>query len=116
MKKVKFGKHGPASKGKGAPKNIDEYLAGVPEPARSTLNEMRAAIRSAVPAEATETISYRIPAFKHKGVLVWFAAFSNHCSLSLTGWVTEALKNELKAFPTPKGPIHSPTKKPLPTA
>ena len=41
-----------------------EYVAGVPEPARSTLNKIRAAIRSAVPPEATETISYRIPAFK----------------------------------------------------
>jgi uncharacterized protein YdhG (YjbR/CyaY superfamily) len=116
MKKVKFGKHGPASKGNGAPKNIDEYLAGVPEPARSTLNEMRAAIRSAVPAEATETISYRMPAFKHKGVLVWFAAFSNHCSLFPTASVIEAFKNELKGFSTSKGTIHFPTNKPLPIA
>jgi len=44
----------------------DEYLASIPEPARSTVNKLRAAIRSAVPPEATETISYRIPAFKYK--------------------------------------------------
>src|SRR6267143_1318733 len=81
MKKGKSGKRGSAAKGKGAPKSIDEYLAGVPEPARSTLNKVRAAIRSAAPREATETISYGIPAFKHKGVLIWFAAFANHCSL-----------------------------------
>ena len=54
------------------PKDIDEYLADVPEPARSTLNKIRAAIRSAAPAEATETISYKMPAFKYKGVLVCF--------------------------------------------
>jgi uncharacterized protein YdhG (YjbR/CyaY superfamily) len=77
MKKVKAGGGGSAAKGKGAPpRNIDEYLAGVAEPARGTLNKIRAAIRSAVPAEATEAISYGIPAFKHKGVVVWFAAFS----------------------------------------
>src|SRR5437899_11286914 len=87
MKKVQSGHRGPAAKGAGAPKNVDEYLAGVPEPARSTLNKLRATIRSAVPAEATETISYGIPAFKHKGVLVWFAAFSSHCSLFPTAAV-----------------------------
>ena len=108
MKKAKSGNHNSAVKGNGAPKNVDEYLAGVPEPARSTLNKIRAAIRSAVPLEATETISYRIPAFKYKGVLVWFAAFSNHCSFFPTASVVEAFKNELKGFPYRKGRFTSP--------
>jgi uncharacterized protein YdhG (YjbR/CyaY superfamily) len=116
MKKGKAGKRGSAGKGGGAPKSVDEYFASVPEPARSTLGKMRAAIRSAVPAEATETISYRMPAFKHKGVLVWFAAFSDHCSLFPTAAVIEAFKNELKGFSISKGTIHFPTDKPLPTA
>jgi uncharacterized protein YdhG (YjbR/CyaY superfamily) len=116
MKKVKSRNRGSAARGKGAPKNVDEYLARVPEPARSTLNKMRAAIRSAVPPEATETISYRTPAFKYKGVLVWFAAFSDHCSLFPTASIVEAFKNELKGFSTSKGTIHFPTDKPLPTA
>jgi len=116
MKKVKSGNHRSAAKGGAAPKNVDEYLAGVPEPARSTLNKMRVAIRSTVPPEATETISYGMPAVKHKGVLVWFAAFSNHCSLFPTASVIEAFKNELKGFSTSKGTIHFPTDKPLPTA
>jgi uncharacterized protein YdhG (YjbR/CyaY superfamily) len=116
MKKVKSGKRSSPAKGNGAPKNVDEYLAGVPEPARSTLNKIRAAIRSAVPPEATETISYRIPAFKYKGVLVWFAAFSSHCSLFPTASVVEAFKNDLKGFSTSKGTIYFPTDKPLPTA
>jgi uncharacterized protein YdhG (YjbR/CyaY superfamily) len=116
MKKVKSGNRGSAAQGKDAPKNIDEYLAGVPEPARGTLNKIRAAIRSAVPQEATETISYRIPAFKYKGVLVWFAAFSDHCSLFPTASVVAAFKNELKGFSTSKGTIQFPTDKPLPTA
>jgi len=74
------------------------------------------AIRSAAPPEATETISYGMPAFKYKGVLVWFAAFSKHCSLFPTASVVEAFKNELKGFSTSKGTIHFPTDKPLPTA
>jgi uncharacterized protein YdhG (YjbR/CyaY superfamily) len=116
MKKVKSGNRSSAAKGNGAPKNVDEYLAGVPEPARSTLNKIRAAIRSAVPPEATEAISYGIPTFKYEGPLVWFAAFSNHCSLFPTASVIEAFKNELKGFSTSKGTIHFPTDKPLPTA
>ena len=116
MKKVKSGNRSSAAKGKGAPKNVDEYLAGVPEPARGTLNEIRAAIRSAVPPEATEAISYGIPMFKYKGPLVGFAAFSKHCSLFPTGSVIEAFKNELKGFSTSKGTIHFPTDKPLPAA
>src|ERR1700674_711374 len=116
MKKVKSGNRGSAAKGSGAPNNVDEYLAGVPEPARSTLNKVRAAIRSAVPPEATECISYGMPAFKHKGVLVWFAAFSDHCSLFPTASVIEAFKKELKAFSISKGTIHFSTDKPLPAA
>jgi uncharacterized protein YdhG (YjbR/CyaY superfamily) len=117
MKKVKPGNRRPAAKAKGAPKNVHEYLAGVPEPARGTLKKLRVAIRSAVPREATETISYRIPAFKYsKGVLVWFAAFSDHCSLFPTAAVIEAFQNELKGFSTSKGTIHFPTDRSLPIA
>jgi uncharacterized protein YdhG (YjbR/CyaY superfamily) len=119
MKKTKSNKRrlpakAQTQKPKRAPKDVDEYLAGIPQPARRTLNKMRAAIRSTVPPEATETISYRIPAFKHNGLLVWFAAFSTHCSLFPTASVIEAFKNELKGFSTSKGTIHFPTDKPLP--
>jgi uncharacterized protein YdhG (YjbR/CyaY superfamily) len=117
VKKVKSGNRSSPPKANRAAKNVDEYLAGVPEPARSTLNKIRAAIRAAVPPEATEAISYRIPAFKYnKGVLVWFAAFSDHCSLFPTAAVVEAFKNELAGFSTSKGTIHFPMDKPLPTA
>jgi uncharacterized protein YdhG (YjbR/CyaY superfamily) len=116
MKKAKSRSRGPVAKGVAAPTTIDEYIAGIPEPARSTLKKMRAAIRLAAPSEATETISYRIPAFKYKRVLVWFAAFSNHCSLFPTASVIEAYESELKRFSTSKGTIHFPIDKPLPTA
>lgn len=116
MKKANSGSRGPAAKKRVAPRNVDEYLADVPEPARSTLKKVRGAIRSAVPAEATECISYGMPAFKHKGVLVWFAAFSDHCSLFPTASVIEAFKKELKSFSTSKGTIQFPTDKPLPVA
>jgi uncharacterized protein YdhG (YjbR/CyaY superfamily) len=70
------------------------------------LSKMRTTIRSAVPAEATEIISYSIPAFKHGKVLVWFAAFSDHCSLFPTAAVIEMFKDDLKGYSTSKGTIH----------
>ena len=100
-----------------APKSVDEYLGRVPEPARSTLNQVRRTIRSVVPAQATEAISYGIPMFKYQGLLVGFAAFSKHCSLFPTSMaVMKAFKNELKGYQTSKGTIRFPVDKPLPAA
>lgn len=93
---------------------MEEYIARVPEPARSALKKMRSAIRSVVPREAAETVSYGIPAFKHKGILVWFAAFSDHCSLFPTAAIIAKFKSQLKGFSTSKGTLHFPLDKPLP--
>jgi uncharacterized protein YdhG (YjbR/CyaY superfamily) len=79
------------------------------------LKRMRAAIRSALPADASETISYRMPAFKRARVLVWYAAFANHCSLFPGGSVVEAFKRDLEGFVTSKGTIQFPFDRPLPT-
>jgi uncharacterized protein YdhG (YjbR/CyaY superfamily) len=96
------------------PKTVDEYLAGVPEPARTTLSKIRAVIRSAVPPEATEVISYRMPMFKYKGMLVGFAAFANHCSLfpgALSG--LREFEAELKPYMVGKGTLQFPLDKPM---
>ncbi len=107
----------PATPGRGPPpRDVDEYLARVPEPARTTLTKVRAAIRSAVPPEATETISYRMPAFKYKRIVVWFAAFSDHCSLFPTRAIIDAFQDDLRRFTLAKGTIQFPLNKPLPTA
>jgi uncharacterized protein YdhG (YjbR/CyaY superfamily) len=97
------------------PKTVEEYLAGVPEPARSTLQKVRATIRAAVPTEATEAISYGIPTFKYEGSLVAFGAFSKHCSLfPMSMAVIETFSDELKGFLASKGTIHFPLDRPLP--
>lgn len=116
MKNAKSGKARSAAPGRGAPKNVDGYLAAVPDSSRGTFVKLRAAIRSAAPPEASEIISYRIPAIKHKGILVWFAAFAKHCSLFPTASVIDAFKNELKGYSISKGTIQFPLDKPLPTA
>jgi uncharacterized protein YdhG (YjbR/CyaY superfamily) len=104
-----------------AVETVDKYLVLVPEPARNTLNKIRDVVRSAVPARTTEVISYRIPAFKidtpkHKGMIVWYAAFAEHCSLFPTASVIEKFKEELKGYRLSKGTIQFPVNKPLPVA
>lgn len=92
------------------PKTVDEYLAKVPEPAHSTLTHIRKVIRSVVPQEATEAISYGIPMFKYNGMLIGYAAFSKHCSLFPTGsGVIEKFKKELAGYKTSRGTIQFPS-------
>jgi len=94
---------------------VDEYLAGVPLPARKTLQKVRELIRATAPKDATETISYRMPAIKHHGSLLWFAAFQKHWSLYPMGpAIVAAFQEELKGYHTSKGTIRFPLDKPVP--
>jgi len=117
MKKVISGDRCSLAKGNAAPKDVDEYLARVPEPARTTLSKLRTTIRSAAPPGATEAISYRMPTFRYRGPLIGFAAFSDHCSLfPMSPAVLEKFKDELRSFSTSKGTIRFPLDKPPPAA
>ena len=96
---------------------VDAYLASVPEPARTTLEKIRACIRAAAPKEATEGISYGMPAFRYKGALVAYAAFKDHCSLfPMQASLIDQMKDELKNYRTAKGTLQFPQDKPLPPA
>ena len=116
MMQKRSSKSKPAKPGKAAAKSVDEYFERVPKPARSILSKLRAAIRSALPPEATETISYSIPAFRLKKIVVWYAAFQSHCSLFPTAAVIEQFKDELDGYTISKGTIQFPIEKRLPTA
>jgi uncharacterized protein YdhG (YjbR/CyaY superfamily) len=94
---------------------VEAYLARVPEPARTTLEKMRAMIRAAAPKEATEAISYGIPSFQYKGGLVAYAAFKKHCSFFPMGSsAIEEFAEELKGFRVSKGTIQFAVDKALP--
>ena len=97
-----------------APRTVDEYIARFPEATQTALADMREAIRSVVPVDAVEIISYGIPAFRHRKVLVWYGGFSDHCSLFPTAAIVEAFKDELKPLANSKGTIHFPLDQPLP--
>jgi uncharacterized protein YdhG (YjbR/CyaY superfamily) len=114
--KTKSSKRGAAGKPQTGAQLVDQYLRGTSEPARTTLQKVRAIIRSVRPADATEGISYGIPTFKYKGMLASFAAFSDHCSLFPGAGPTLKFKNELKNFETSKGTIRFARDRPLPAA
>ena len=93
---------------------VNAYLARVPEPARTTLEKMRALIRAAAPKDATEAISYGIPSFQYKGALVWYAAFKKHCSFfPMDHSLEDEFAEDLKKYKTSKGTIQFPVDEPL---
>jgi uncharacterized protein YdhG (YjbR/CyaY superfamily) len=140
MKKPTFRVRTSPAKNPAAPKTVDEYLAAVPEPARSTLTKVRGIIQETANraaahstpsrlrgqslragSEVVEVLSYGIPAVKietsgYKGIVMWYAAFSDHCSLFPTASVIQAFKKELKDFRVSKGTVKFSVDKPLPAA
>lgn len=100
-----------------APTSVEDYLAALPEESRAALERLRKTIKAAAP-EATETISYQMPAFKvHDRLLMSYAAFTNHCSLfPMSNKVIEAHRDELEPYYSGKGTIRFQTDKPLPAA
>lgn len=96
--------------------SVDDYLASAPEPARERLLQIRSVIRSSLSAEATETISYKMPAFKLKKIVIWYGAFKKHCSVFPTAAVIEACRDELEGYTVSKGTVQFPLDKALPVA
>src|SRR5690349_21612773 len=96
-------------------KDVDDYLAGVEEPKRSTLEEMRRRILQILP-DAEQTISYGCPAFKVNGATVaGFAAFTHHLSyLPHSGSVLREVEAETRPYIQTKSALHFPVDQPLP--
>jgi uncharacterized protein YdhG (YjbR/CyaY superfamily) len=97
------------------PKSVDEYMAAQPEAVRPKLEQVRAAIKRAVP-EAVESIGYRMPGYKlHGKPMLYFAGFKEHYSLfAASGTFFAALEDELKGYELRKGTVHFPLSKPVP--
>ena len=97
------------------PKSVDEYIAAQPEVLRLKLEQVRAAIRKAVP-EAVEGIGYRMPGYKlHGKPMLYFAGFKEHYSLfAASGTFFAALEDELRGYELRKGTVQFPLTKPIP--
>ena len=105
-----------AAKSKTTARDVDEYLAGLPDDKRVALTKLRKTIRAAAP-KAQECISYGIPTFRLDGrMIVAFGAAANHCAFYPGAFPVEAHKRELEDYDTSKGTVRFQTAKPLPAA
>ncbi len=95
------------------PKDIDEYIASYPKEIQKILTQLRATIKKAAP-KSEEIISYSMPAFKLNGMLVWFAAHTNHIGFYPRVSAIEAFKKEISNYKWAKGSVQFPLDKPLP--
>lgn len=93
--------------------SIDAYIAAYPPDIQARLEAVRAAIHAAAP-EATELISYGMPAFALHGNLVYFAALKRHIGLYPTSSGIAAFAAELAGYEHSKGAVKFPLDQPLP--
>jgi uncharacterized protein YdhG (YjbR/CyaY superfamily) len=96
-------------------RDIDAYHACFPAYIQNILGQLRQTIRQAAP-NATETISYGIPAFRQNKVLVYYAVHKKHIGFYPTPNAIVHFKKELEKYNTSKGAIQFPIDKPLPLA
>ena len=97
--------------------DVDEYLRGLEEPKRGTLQALRGTILEIVP-DAEQVISYGMPAFRVNGKTVaGFAAFKDHLSyLPFSGSVLSQLTEELQGYTMTKSALHFAVDESLPKA
>ena len=98
-----------------SPEMVDDYLARVTPRFRTALQQLRRTIKAAAPG-AEEIISYRMPAFRNNGVLVYYGAFKDYCSFFVaSAKVRREFSAELEPFETGKGTLRFTPDRPLPS-
>ena len=98
-----------------ASKTIDEYIDRCAPLAQPILRRVRATIARAAPG-ATETISYCIPAFTLRRVLIYFAAFKHHIGLYPPVKGDAALEKAVAPYAGEKGNLRFPIEQKIPYA
>jgi uncharacterized protein YdhG (YjbR/CyaY superfamily) len=97
------------------PRTVDDYIATFAPDIQAVLQRIRQTVKAAAP-EAEETISYRMPAFKQNGVLLYFAAFKGHIGIFPPVRGDDNLMRAVKPYAGPKGNLQLPFEKPIPYA
>lgn len=92
---------------------VDKYFAVQSDEALERLTLIRDLVKKLVP-DATEVISYGMPAFRFHGMLLYYSANKNHIGLYALPTSNIEFANRLKEYKTGKGSIQFPFTKPLP--
>jgi uncharacterized protein YdhG (YjbR/CyaY superfamily) len=100
-------------RGTAAVGSIDEYIAAFPPSVQAILRKIRATAAAAAP-DASEKISYRMPAFAQDGILIYFAAFEHHIGVFPPVSGDPRLERSLKRYMGPKGSLKFPLEEPIP--
>ena len=95
------------------PDTIDEYIADFPVGTQEVMQSIRNTVHQAVPG-IKERISWGMPTFYMKKILVQFAGFKNHIGFFPGPLVIEELKEDLLPYKTSKGGIRFPYGTPVP--
>jgi uncharacterized protein YdhG (YjbR/CyaY superfamily) len=95
------------------PTGIDDYISKFPDDVQAVLEKVRETIRQAAP-EATETISYMMPAFRQHGILVYFAAWEKHIGMYPPISGNKTLEKAIARYAGPKGNLQFPLDEPIP--
>ena len=95
------------------PSSIDDYIATLPPDVQSKLQRIRELYQKAAPG-AKEVISYRMPAFKQYGILVYFAAFKNHIGLFPPIKGNARIEKAIAPYAGEKGNLRFPLDEPMP--
>ena len=94
---------------------VDSYIASFPPEVRTVLEQVRQTVRGAAP-DAREIISYRMPALKQHGVLLYFAAFKHHIGMYPPVQGDARLQKALAPYAGEKGNLRFPLDRPMPLA
>lgn len=94
-------------------KTVEDYLDGFPPDTRDLLRKVRETIQKAAPG-AQEVISYRMPAYKLKGVLVYFAGYRHHIGFYPGASGIQAFQSELTPYKWARGSVQFPLDRPVP--
>jgi uncharacterized protein YdhG (YjbR/CyaY superfamily) len=93
--------------------NVDEYIDAFPPKVQVILERIRRTVRKEAP-DAEEIISYRMPAFRQNGILVYFAAFQKHVGLYPPVSGDKAIEKAISVYAGPKGNLQFPLDQPIP--
>lgn len=98
---------------KRSPTTVEEYIQGFPEQIQGIMQEIRTIVKEEAPG-TQEKISYGMPTFLYKGILVHFAAYKNHIGFYPTPSGIAKFEEQLKPYKHAKGSVQFPLSKPIP--